>query len=394
VTRAGVTYLDNACMGLPHPAGMREARKVLDMVEGNDMSATDLVVTVQTYYDRARDAAARLVNATPAEMALVESTTHGLGLVAAALPLEPGDNVVVCDLEFLPTVLCWRTRQAGGLEVREVRSRAGRVEPADFEARMDARTRALVVSSVQEINGFRADVAALAVLARASGAWLLVDGVQEAGALRADVRALGVDVYCCGGHKWLRNPFGMGFLYVRKEMLEAMSPAFYGYFNLDEPAAGWGPYLASPERSPFDPLTVLPGAQRFETGGYGNYVGAAALWANLEAILAEVLEAIERRTLALGERLAKGLDALGLEVRSPREAQSRSGITTFGLPGGVEEELKFSATIEKKGVFVSVGYTSGVGGIRVSPHHHNSIWDVDRLPSETEEIMKHGAFRA
>ena len=178
-------------MGLPDPAALREARRVIDMVEAMESSSTDLTVELQGRYDKARSAAARLVNAEEHEIALVESTSHGLGLIAAALPLRPGDNVLVCDLEFFPTVLCWKARQEEmGLEVREVRTHGGSVTPADFEARMDARTRALVISSVQEINGFRADVAALAELAHAHGALLLVDGTQEVGALAVDVRAL------------------------------------------------------------------------------------------------------------------------------------------------------------------------------------------------------------
>ena len=376
-------------MGLPDPAAMREARLVLDMVEAMDIPSTDLVVELQGRYDKARGAAARLVNAEEHEIALVESTSHGLGLVAAALPLGPGDNVLVCDLEFFPTVLCWKARQEEmDLEVRAVRTQGGRVTPADFEARMDAHTRALVISSVQEINGFRADVAALAELAHTQGALLLVDGVQEVGALAVDVRALGADVYCCGGHKWLRNPFGMGFMYVSAALQESLSPGFYGYFNAADPSGGWGTYLASLQRSPFDHLDIKPGARRFETGGYGNYVGAAALHVLLEGILAEGIESIERHVLALGAHLVRSAEELGVEVRSSQEPGRRSGITTLGLPGGLEQELALNDHLLRNDVFVSVRYTSGVGGVRVSPHQHNSTADVDRLLHETKNYLR------
>ena len=381
-------------MGLADPVCMGAARHVLEMIENLESSSTDLVIELQGYYDKARDAAARLFNVSPDEIALVESTSHGLGSVAAALPLPTGSNVVVCDLEFFPTVLCWKARQdREGVEVRPVRTREGQVKPADFEARMDSHTRAIVISSVQEINGFRADVRALADLAHSRGALLIVDGVQEAGALSVDLSAAGADVYCCGGHKWLRNPFGMGFLFVRRGLLETLHPQFYAYFNAAEPTGGWGDYLASLTRSPFDRLEMRAGAQRFETGGFGNYVGAAALHAQLEAILEKGIAQVEKTILRLGDDLAAGLQELGAELRSSLEPERRSGITTFGLPGGRADEMALGACLLQEQVFVSVRYTSGVGGVRVSPHDHNSTDEVDRLLWETKSYLQSACMR-
>jgi cysteine desulfurase/selenocysteine lyase len=108
----------------------------------------------------------------------------------------------------------------------------------------------------------------------------------------------------------------------------------------------------------------------------------------LEGILAEGIEGIERHVLALAAHLVRGAEELGLEVRSCQEPSRRSGITTLGLPGGPEQELALNDHLLKNDVFVSVRYTSGVGGVRVSPHHHNSFADVDRFLFETKEHLQ------
>lgn len=377
---APVVYLDNACMGRPTAQALAEVRALVERVGRGAEPPTDLVVDLQRSYDRARRAVASLVGARYDEVALVESTSHGLGLVAASLPLERGDNVLVSDLEFFPPVLCWRGRcAADAVEVRPVPHRAGRLRPEDFAACMDERTRVLVVSAVQEVGGFRADLAAFAALARERGAWLLVDGVQEVGALQVDLSTGGVHAYCAGGHKWLRNPFGRGFLYVHTALAATLEPPFYGYFAAGEPAAGWEAYLASPERSAFDPLAFDRGMARFEMGGFGNYAGAVALAATVENLLALGPARVEQRVFALCDRLVTGLEEVGLEIRSAREPEHRSGIVCVGLPGGPEEEQRFVAWLRERGVFVSVRYTAGMGGVRVSPHYDNTEAEVDRL---------------
>ena len=128
-------YLDNACMGRPDSKVLHEVGSLLAKLSRATQSPTDLTVDLYRYYARARKAVAGLVGANEDDIALVESTSHGLGLMAAALPLHPGDNVLVCDLEFLPTVLCWQARTLNvDFEVRCVPTQGGQVRPEDFAA--------------------------------------------------------------------------------------------------------------------------------------------------------------------------------------------------------------------------------------------------------------------
>ncbi|MEW5919869.1 MAG: aminotransferase class V-fold PLP-dependent enzyme [Bacillota bacterium] len=383
-----ITYLDTACMGLIDPEVAEEAKQVIASLQNIHIPPTDFTVHLYSYFARARAEAARLLNVTPEEIALVESTSHGLGLIAGSLPLEKEDNILICDLEFFATTLCWQARREKiPFEIRAVATKDGRVDVSDFAARIDENTKAIVISAVQEINGFRVELQEFSRLAREHGCLLIVDGIQEAGALAVDLGETEVDVYCAGGHKWLRNPFGMGFLYVNRNLLPLLKPDFYSYFNALEPEGGWGEYLESPLRTPFDRLELAETARKFETGGTGNYLGALTLCHSLKKLEETGIKAVEKKVRELGDVLATGLEELGIRLVSPREPRHRSGITSFTLPGGLEEERKLNARLTQEGVFVSLRYTSGVGGIRVSPHCYNSREDIDRLLEITADLL-------
>ncbi len=388
--KKGITYLDTACMGLVAPAVIREIRRMLAKLE--DFSYDNPLVRFEelhSFFPGAREKAAHLVGAAVEEIALVESTTHGLGLVAASLPIQRGNNILACDLEFFPTTLCWKTGQEKmGVEVRPVTTTKGEVKTADFEAQLDQNTRAIMVSAVQEANGFRVDLQELATLARNHDCYLIVDGIQEAGALQVDLSRIDVDVYCAGGAKWLCNPFGMGFLYVNRRIMEDLEPSFYGYFNTGEPSGGWNQYLASPQRTPFDPLELNRGAQKFETGGTGNCVGALGLYMALEVLLHEDPAEVEKKVFELNNVLCRGLALLNLNMTSSIRPRNRSGITTFTLPQGPLAEAQLVNELSNKEIYTTHRYTSGSGGIRVSPHYYNNIEDINNLLDTVELFAK------
>ncbi len=377
----GITYLDTACMGLAAPDLLQNVRDMLSKIE--EFSYNDPAnrfLELHEYFPLAKESVSRLMGVNPKEIALVESTTHGLGLVANSLSLNNGDNILVCDLEFFPTTLCWRKKQLEtGVEVRPVPNNAGEVKVSEFEAKIDKNTKAIAVSSVQEANGFRVDLKALSELARSYNAYLIVDGIQEAGVLEVDLSVFDVDVYCAGGVKWLCNPLGMGFLYINERIVEKLDPEFWGYFNSLEPEGGWDNYLGSPQRTPFDEIKLTSTTQKFETGGTGNGLGAVGLYSAINKILKIGINNIEEKVRSLNDYLVKGLTDLGLNLSSSDSFLHRSGITTFSIPGGIKRERELNTLMTKNNIYTTLRYTSGVGGIRVSPHYYNSMEDIDRL---------------
>ena len=320
--------------------------------------------------------AAALLGADEDEIALVESTSHGLSIAARALGLGPRDNVVTDDLEFLQVAIPWfKLVDEGAVTVESVAEQ------------VDARTRAVVVSSVQWSNGYRLDLAALSELCWRAEIFLVVDAVQELGALQMDMRRTPVDVLVAGGHKWLNAPFGCGVLYVRREIQAQLGQPSWGYLGLEPPYGGWATYFSTPSISPVRPYEFVKTAKRFELNGTSNYPGAVGLGASL-ALVNEIGAAeVERQVLGLAALVRRELEAAGVQIVSRPEPESWSGITTFTVSGDPMEDEALLQQLLEQGIYASRRYTSRVGGIRVSTHYFNDEEDVERLAAAVRAAL-------
>ena len=379
---AGKTFLDAACVGLAPIESKVAIEQFLDrvlMCPDRDASTHHIAL------DQARGTAiregARLLEADDDEIALVESTTHGLNVIAAAISFRPHENVVICDLEFLQVAIPWlKLAERGGIrEVRVVRNRDGALPVEAFAEHVDKDTRAVIVSSVQWTNGFAVDLAGLADLCRAHGALLIVDAIQQLGATRLSVKDTPADVVIAGGHKWLNAPFGCGLLYVRRSTLAELRMPSWGYLGLEPPEGGWGHYFATPETSPVRIYDFPTQAKSLEINGTANYPGAVGLGASLELFNACGIAAIEEHVLELTDRLHEELPRLGVRVVTRPERAARSGITTFEVSDDPAENEAFLQALLDERLYLAMRYTSGVGGIRVSTHLYNDHDDLDRL---------------
>lgn len=384
-------YMDHASVGRPAAATIAAMEQSMMKLVKHRGSGTELTLDLVEEVEEARRAVSRLLSVPTESVALVENTTQGLGLLATSIPLKRGDNVVIPDIDFMSAALVWRLRaEHAGIEIRPVQTSAGSAATEDFARVIDDRTRAVVTSAVQEVSGDRTNIRALMKLCELHGAYLIVDGIQEAGVLERDLSRNPVHAYCSGGHKWLGSPFGLGFMYVRPDLLEVCAPSFYGYFNLREPEAGWSSYLESRGRSPFDNLPASNDVKVFESGGMPNWLGAVGLRCAIEIVLGRGLASIETHVLHMSEHLRDGLKQLGLGThllgRDARE--HRSAIVTFGLPGGLSQERVLLRALEEAQVFVSLRSVAGIGGLRISPHVGNTLEDLDLLLKITANQLK------
>ncbi len=116
-----------------------------------------------------RDRAAALINAHRDEIAFINSTTHGIGLIAEGFPWREGDTVVTAADEYPSNLYPWMNLEARGVGVRQVPGRDGRIWLEDLDAAIDRTTRVLSISHVEFATGFRNDLDALAELCRAGG---------------------------------------------------------------------------------------------------------------------------------------------------------------------------------------------------------------------------------
>jgi selenocysteine lyase/cysteine desulfurase len=182
-----------------------------------------------------------------------------------------------------------------------------------------------------------------------------------------------------GGHKWLNAPFGCGILYLGPRIVDELEPSGYGYLAVTEPEGGWDEYFRTPSISPYADRTFVRGAKRFEIGGTSNYPGAIGLGASIRQINAIGPRAAHAHILRLTDRLHDGLARAGARVITKREpVAARSGITTFTCGDPASDRALLDRLLARR-IFVSIRYTSGVGGIRVSTHYFNDESDIDEL---------------
>jgi cysteine desulfurase/selenocysteine lyase len=338
---------------------------------------------------RAREAAAGLIGARPEQIALSPATTLALNVAADAVPLRRGDNVVTTDLEFMSVVVPWLEKcRAVEAELRVVRHEGGRIEADAVVARLDDRTRAVVLSSVQWTNGFRLDVQRIGRECRRRGIPFVVDAIQQLGALPLDVEACAIDYLACAGHKWLTSPTGLGFVYASAGFTERFRPTLTYAATAVPPRGDWPESWTDPDYDPIQTYALPRTAARFEIGVHHGASGAGGLAAAL-GIFAELGPArMADHVTALGDRAAAGLRALDLEVVTHLDRAHRSGLTVFRAGPSPKDDLALRDYLLGRGIVVSVRYTSGVGGVRVSTHVYNDESDVDRLLEAVHAWLK------
>jgi selenocysteine lyase/cysteine desulfurase len=312
-----------------------------------------------------RSLAAQLLHASPEEIAFVGATSDGLNMAATSLPIEPGDNVILCDMEFPANVCPWLNLERRGIKVRIVPHDGGGLTPERLQAAMDQRTRVVTVSSVQFLSGFRADLPALSRLCRENGTFLVVDGIQSLGVIPMDVRAAGVDILAANGAKWLMAPIGITILYVRNGLIEQLQPT-YGY------------YTACSEVEPYLNYnwTLCTEARRFEVSS-PNVVGVYGLKEALSLLLEVGIECIYEKVLALTDELIAGVDRLGIEILTPRERRRRGGIVTIRTDDVFRDLERLNAA--------KISVAQREGYLRISPHFYNTLSEIDRLLEVLEE---------
>ena len=366
---AATTYLNNASIG-PTPERTRLALEAFNAkrTAPHLLPDRDLFPILAA----ARDSAARLVGAEPDEIALAPSTSAGLNAAARALPLAPGDTVLVSDREFPANVYPWLALRRLGVAVELAPVTGDGFPDEDYlvERLADPAVRVLAVSFVQFSNGYKADLARLGAACREGGAYLVVDAIQGLGAAELDVRRTPVDLLACGGQKWLLSPWGTGFLYVRRELVARLEPA----------AVGWMGYEGTDDFTNLVRYSdrLRPDARRFEVSpAFQDYLGFAT---SLGLLLELGVPAIEAYTHALGEPLLSWAAQRGVRVVSPAEPPHRSAIVCLAPRGGVEAHRR----LKKAGVICSLRE----GAIRLAPHCYNTLDEMERVVAVLDEALR------
>ena len=348
--------------------------------------AHTLAAEATELFEDARVTVAGFAGARPEQLVWTSGATAGLNLVAYAIgnasigrgapasarfALRPGDEIVVTEAEHHANLIPWQELAARtGAVLRHIPVREdGTLDTDAAAAVIGGRTRVVAFTHVSNVLGIVNPVDELVALAREAGALTVLDACQSAPHLPLDLVALGVDLAVFSGHKML-GPYGVGGLYGRSEVLEALPPFLTG-----------GSMITTVT---LDEADYLPPPQRFEAGTQpvSQAIGLAAAVRYLEGIGMDAAHAHEK---ALEARMAEGLRSIpGVRLLGDAPDAERVGLWSFDVDGVHAHDV--GQFLDARGVAVRVGHHCAqplhrrfglTASVRASTAVYNTPDDVD-----------------
>jgi selenocysteine lyase/cysteine desulfurase len=318
---------------------------------------------------RAKASFARLINASPDEIAVLGSVSDAASTVASALDFGGQRNkVVTTEIDFPTIGHVWLAQRKRGAEVDFIPAEMNLIPTASYERYVDNRTLVTSVPHVSYYNGFTQDLNTISAIAHAKGSYLFVDAYQSAGNVAIDVKQMDIDFLAAGTQKYLIGIPGIAFLYVRKEIAGRIEPATTGWFG---------------RRDPFDfdvrKLDFAEGARRFDTGT-PPMINAYAAHAAIELILEVGVPRIEGYLRQLSEIAVSYARDKGLRVMSPEDLGVKASNTAIQVPKASEMER----LMREEGFIVSARNDV----IRIAPHFYNTEEEVLTAIATLDHIRK------
>ena len=354
-------YLDHASTG-PIPMRTRDALAAFGLRRAEPFRLTP--DDLYPVHAKAREACARLIGAKPSTIALMTNTSHGVNLAARSLPYGKGDVILSTHGEFPANVYPWiAAAHDRGAEFRLLPLAGDWPDEAALMRAIetDPRVKVVSLSWVSFWSGHRYDIAAIGAACRSRGIHFFVDAIQGLGPLALDVVAANVDVLACGAQKWLVSPWGVGFAYVREELIAKLEPAEVGWWA-QATSGDYAKFLDYDARWADD-------ARRFEVITL-DFVGFNAMAESIGLLLETGPKAIEAHVTALADRaLAFADDTAGVEFVTPREPSRRAGVLAFRTKDVAKSSERLTAA--------KVAHSVRTGCIRLAPHFYNTADELD-----------------
>jgi selenocysteine lyase/cysteine desulfurase len=317
-------------------------------------------------YTGFRTAVAKLINASPDEIAIVKNTSEGVAMIAGGLRWKPGDRIIAFLEEFPANYYPWLRLESRGVEITWLSIYA----PIEEFARVLPGAKLLAVSYVNYLSGYRVDLEEIGRLCRQHDCFYFVDAIQGMGALPIDVEASCIDALAADGHKWMLGPEGHGILYVRRDRLDQVEPVEFGWTN----TASFADYSSRD-------MTLRPDAGRYECGTL-NTVGCFGHKAAMEFLLEVGIENIAPAVMDLADQIDRGVREKGYEVMVERTQETGSGIVTFRHPD--IDARQIVADLRQHGIMAAPRQ----GWIRTSPHFYIGPEEIDSMLGFLPPIKK------
>lgn len=314
----------------------------------------------------------RAFGANPQEITFTHNTTHGINIVAQGLKLKSGDEIILTDQEHVGNAVPWLVRaKRDHLKIKVLQPGPDQESTLDrLKALITRKTKVIAVPHITCTNGQVLPIREIVVRFSDAVPFIFFDGAHGPGTTSLDLHGSGCGFYATCGHKWLCGPAGTGFLYIREDLLNEVSPIFVGAGSdkswelsaYKQEVTGWH-----------------EGASRFEYGTQNRAMQdgfAAALQFQIGIGMPE----IHARARNLADRLRKELKVWDwLEILTPEEEASRASMLSF-RPKDISRRLPFIKYLQAGSPFrIREVQESGLEAVRVSTHFFNTEEEVVQL---------------
>jgi cysteine desulfurase/selenocysteine lyase len=339
---------------------------------------------VTARYEGVRETIRRYINAAHThEIIFTRNATESINLVAASYGrtfLAEGDEVVISELEHHSNIVPWQMlRDEKGVVLRVAPiSDDGELLMSEFEKLLGERTKLVALAHMSNVLGTILPIAEITRLAHAAGARVLFDGCQSVTHLPVDVQEMGCDFYVFSGHK-LYGPTGIGVLYAREELLDAMPPSM-----------GGGDMIASVT---FEKTTWAKLPHKFEAGtpAIVQAIGLGAAIDYVNSLGLEQIGAHEQDLLNYATQQLSGIDGLHLVGT----ARAKAGVLSFTLDCAHPHDI--ATVIDQAGVAVRAGHHCAQplmarldipATVRASIGMYNTRADIDALVAALGQVLE------
>ena len=383
-----LVYLDNAATSQKPVQVMAEITRFYRDSNANiHRGVHTLSVAATEQYEAVRERVRAFIGApSAAEIVFTRNTTESINLVAHSWGrafLEPGDEVVITEIEHHSNIVPWQMlRDERGIVLRHIPMRDdGTLDLDEARRVIGPRTKLLALTLMSNALGTIVPVAELAELAHGHGAVVFVDAAQAAPHLPIEVGALGADFLAFSAHKML-GPTGVGVLWARGELLEAMPP-FLG-----------GGDMISTVTLEASTWNTVPNKFEAGTPNIGGVVAFGTALDYLQALGMERVRAHERELTAYA--LGRLVDVPGLTLYGPLDPELRGGVVSFDLEGVHPHDV--GQVLDSYGVAIRAGHHCaqpvmqrlGVPATaRASFYIYNTRAEVDALEAAVRETVSY-----
>lgn len=382
-----LVYLDNAATAQrPTPV----LKQVLDFYQTDNANVHRGVHTLAERatadYEAARDKVQKFIHAKKREEVIfTKGCTDSLNLVAATYGeqnIQTGDEIVISIMEHHSNLIPWQQlalKKGATLKYIGL-TKEGELDLVDAAAKITDRTKIVAVTHASNVMGTVTPLKQLAKLAHQHGAIIVGDGAQAVPHMKVDVTELDVDFYAFSGHKMM-SPTGIGVLYGKQALLEAIPPYQYGgemIGTVTEQASTWA---------------ALP--YKFEAGTQ-NIAGAVGLGAAIDYLTAIGMDQVEAHERVLVQTVLPQLLAIeGLTVYGPTDPAKHTGVISFNL--GHLHPHDLATALDMEGVAVRAGhhcaqllmnYLGLEASARASFYLYNTAADAEKLVSALKEAKE------